>query len=227
MKKIAVVIPVFNVEKYIGKCLDSVINQTIGITNLQVIVINDGSSDESLKIVENYQQIYPDCFIVKTQINQGLSAARNSGMEYINAEYTLFLDSDDLLEEVACENLYKYAHQKKADLVIARMKSFPEGVDSTVFGFMLDRTQKIDFNDKTILLPLSAGGKLYYSNSLRDIRFNSQLKIKEDVEFNIRYLLKNHEIYFLNESLYLYRQRTEQNSIMDLAFRKSENYFNY
>ena len=95
MKKIAIVIPVFNVEKYIGKCLDSVINQTIGITNLQVIVINDGSSDESLKIVENYQQIYPDCFIVKTQINQGLSAARNSGMEYINAEYTGFRVCDD------------------------------------------------------------------------------------------------------------------------------------
>lgn len=226
MKKVAIIIPVFNIERYIAECLDSVINQSIGLEHLQVIVVNDGSTDQSLNIVEKYQQQYPDVFLVKSQLNQGLSGARNTGMDYIDAEFTMFLDGDDLLEKTACERLVKCAQTNQCDMVIGKMENFPEkGVFE--FGYRFKSSSWIDLTKKNIEIPLSAGGKFYRSTYLEDMRFNAALKIQEDVEFNLKFLLKYKLVYFLHEIVYLYRQRPEQNSLFNNVYIKPANYINF
>ena len=91
MPKISIIVPVYNVENYIKKCLDSIFDQTY--KDYEVIVVNDGTKDNSMNIVNNYK------VKIVTQKNQGLSAARNHGVEKAKGEYLIFLDSDDYLDK--------------------------------------------------------------------------------------------------------------------------------
>ena len=116
MPKISIVIPVYNVEKYLEKCLDSVEKQTL--SDIEVIIVDDGSPDESFKIYEKYVERDPRFKALRKE-NGGVSRARNTGMELATGEYMLFIDSDDWMEEDACEILYNEAVAKRADMVIA------------------------------------------------------------------------------------------------------------
>ena len=105
MVKVSVIIPVYNVEQYLKECLDSVINQTL--KDIEIICINDGSTDGSLKILEKYESL-DDRIVVFSQENSGLSATRNKGMQLSSGEYVYFMDSDDYLELNALEELYNF-----------------------------------------------------------------------------------------------------------------------
>ena len=110
--KISVVIPVYNVERYIGDCLDSLVHQTLGIENIQVIVVNDCTPDGSMAIVEEYSRKYPSIQVVEHEYNQGQGAARNTGLQYVKGEYITFVDSDDFIShntyEICLEKFEKY-----------------------------------------------------------------------------------------------------------------------
>lgn len=94
--KFSVIVPIYNVEDYLDETIDSVINQDIGFKeNIQLILVNDGSEDDSEKICLKYKKMYPDNVIYVKQNNQGVSAARNTGIRYIEGKYTNFLDADD------------------------------------------------------------------------------------------------------------------------------------
>ena len=95
MPKISVIVPIFNVEKYLKECLESIINQTF--KDIEIICINDGSTDNSLDILNQYAE-KDNRIKVITQSNQGLSAARNTGIKYANGEYISFIDSDDYID---------------------------------------------------------------------------------------------------------------------------------
>ena len=109
MSKFSIIIPVYNVEKYIKKCLDSVFNQTF--KDYEVIVVNDGSKDNSIDVVKKY-----DVKLIN-QENMGLSAARNTGVEQATGEYILFLDSDDYIDKDLLEELNKSIEENNPDLV--------------------------------------------------------------------------------------------------------------
>lgn len=111
---ISVIIPVYNVEKYLVDCLESVVNQTVSFN--QIIIINDGSTDNSLSICEQYQKKYDNVFMY-SQENQGLAAARNKGMEFVNSEYLIFLDSDDYLAVDTVERLKYWIKKDSLDVV--------------------------------------------------------------------------------------------------------------
>ena len=96
MPKVSVIVPVYNVEKYLNKCLDSLINQTFN--DFEIIIINDGSPDDSKQIIEKYKSKYNDFIKVINQSNQGLSASRNNGLKIASGAYIMFADSDDYLE---------------------------------------------------------------------------------------------------------------------------------
>lgn len=102
--KISVIVPVYNTEKYIEKCLLSLINQTF--TGMEIIVVNDGSPDGSKKIILQLQEEYPDRIIYLEKENGGLSDARNFGMNYAKGDYITFVDSDDYIDEDAYERMY-------------------------------------------------------------------------------------------------------------------------
>ncbi len=115
--KVSVIIPVYNVEKYLGKCLDSIINQTL--KEIEIIVIDDGSTDKSHNILEKYSNKDNRIKMI-TQENQGLSGARNTGVENAKGEFLSFIDSDDYIKEDMLEKMYDKAQEEKSDIVICR-----------------------------------------------------------------------------------------------------------
>ena len=106
MKKISVIVPVYNVEKYLSECLDSVLSQDE--KDIEVICVNDGSTDKSLEILKEYKE-KDDRIIIVTQDNKGLAEARNSGLNVAKGEYIFFLDSDDKMREGTLSKLYSTA----------------------------------------------------------------------------------------------------------------------
>ncbi len=115
MAKVSVIVPIYNVEKYISKCLDSLDNQTL--KDIQIILVNDGSKDSSGKIAEEYSKKNPNKFIYVKKQNGGLSSARNYGLRYATGEYLCFLDSDDYIEPNTYEVMYEKAILENSDYV--------------------------------------------------------------------------------------------------------------
>ena len=113
MKKVSIIIPIYNVEEYLSQCLDSIVNQTY--SNLEVILINDGSTDNCLEICNKYINKYNWKLINKK--NGGLSSARNAGLKEFTGDYVYFIDSDDWIKEDMIEVLVSLLENKKADIV--------------------------------------------------------------------------------------------------------------
>ena len=113
MVKVSVIVPVYNGEKYLTQCLDSIINQTL--EDIEIISINDGSEDNSLSILERYASMDNRIKIISTE-NRGLGAARNSGLELATGEYVAFVDADDWIDKETYEQLY--SKSASSDLVI-------------------------------------------------------------------------------------------------------------
>lgn len=124
--KISVIIPVYNTGKYLKRCLDSIINQNF--KEIEIIIVNDCSSDNSLGIIKNYQKKDSRIILINKGKNEGLSAARNSGIKIAKGEYILHIDSDDWVEQNYFRDMYKYAQKEKADIVISDFyKEFENG----------------------------------------------------------------------------------------------------
>ena len=115
MVKISVIIPIFNTRKFLNKCLDSLLNQSL--TDIEIICVDDGSTDNSLKILKSYAN-KDDRVKVLTRENNGAGAARNLGLKYVNGKYILFVDSDDWFEEDGLKLLYDKAEQLNVDILL-------------------------------------------------------------------------------------------------------------
>ena len=129
MTKVSVVIPVYNVERYLSKCLDSVINQTM--EDIEIICVNDGSTDNSLKILKEYAEKDNRIRIID-QKNKGLGAARNVGVSYSCSEYIMFLDSDDYLIENAVGLLYRNIIKNKTDIASMSAIAFADADEKEI-----------------------------------------------------------------------------------------------
>lgn len=118
MKKISVIVPVYNVEDLLSKCLDSLVNQTFD--DYEVIVVNDGSPDNSQNIIDDYYNRYPNIIKSLKKENGGLSSARNYGLKYTEGEYVLYVDSDDYVSNDILEKMYSVAVRDNSDIVVCR-----------------------------------------------------------------------------------------------------------
>ncbi len=115
MTKISVIVPVYNVEAYLPKCISSLVKQTF--TDFEVILVNDGSTDSSAELCESYADQYPLLIKSYTKPNGGLSDARNFGMQYATGQYVMFLDSDDHLAPNALTNMYALTNEGNKKIV--------------------------------------------------------------------------------------------------------------
>lgn len=120
MAKISIVIPVYNGEQYIGRCLDSVFNQTFD--EVKIIAINDGSKDNSLKLLRAYEKKYPKKIEVHTQRNAGVAKTRNKGIELTRTKYLMFMDQDDFIDPDYCQTFYEAAEEGNYDVVLGGFK---------------------------------------------------------------------------------------------------------
>ena len=142
--KISIIIPVYNAEKYLEQCLDSVLAQTL--TSFEVICINDGSTDSSLEILKHYQE-RDSRFTIFDIPNGGVSNARNKGLEYAKGEFVTFLDSDDWLDVNFCEKLYNTAKDENADIVMCSYCKEYQG--QTIIAHALEK-ERIVFDRELI-----------------------------------------------------------------------------
>lgn len=129
MIKVSIIVPVFNVSKYLRKCLDSLVHQTL--QEIEILVVNDGSTDKSQIIIDEFRERFP--FIIKafTKENGGLSDARNFGLERARGEFIGFVDSDDFVSPPMFEDMYKLAIKHAAEIVICNLQKVNEGGNVT------------------------------------------------------------------------------------------------
>lgn len=121
MPKVSVIIPVYNAEKYLGKCLNSVVNQTL--EDIEIVCVNDCSSDKSLDILKEYAQKYHKIKVIDCTVNGGESVARNIGLRNVTGNYVAFVDNDDVIDLDFYEKLYKRAIETNADITKAEFYS--------------------------------------------------------------------------------------------------------
>lgn len=179
---VSVIIPCYNVEKYVGKCLESLIKQTK--KELEFIVIDDGSTDSTDKVIKEYQIKDKRIKYFKNR-NHGIGYTRNYGIDRANGEYILFVDSDDYIEEDTCEYLYNKAKKDNLDLVICDF--YRETEDGKLTEEKLMEFENTNLKETSQLISninLSPWNKLYKTSLIRDnnIRFIENLKY-EDAPF--------------------------------------------
>ena len=213
MVKVSVIIPVYNVEKYLSKCLDSVIGQTF--KDIEIICVNDGSTDNSSKILETYQA-KDDRMKVITQKNGGLFSARHSGMKLAEGEFILFVDSDDWIDPTLIEKAVENIEKSNAEVLIfgaysVKNNTPTKGMYSTekIPNSCKNKTVLLkDFEDNLFCFPPTAWTKLYRKKFLDDntIRFQ-EIRNGEDQLFYLHMLLTAKSIYVLNENLYYYLKK--------------------
>ncbi len=225
--KISVIIPIYNTAKYLPACLDSIINQTY--KNLEIILIDDGSTDDSSKIINDYAKKDKRIKTVH-QENAGQSAARNKGLDLTTGDYIYFTDSDDEIDLTFLEK---------------HIKSFKKDTSLTVCGIHYKRLNQDSVNDVYInplrsrkpkedkkaylLYLLAVDGRMYSStNKLFDakiaktLRFDTSLNFAEDTKFVYDYLAqKSGEPSFILEPLYIYNFGTETSTIKHSATKWS------
>ena len=197
---VSVIVPVYNVEQYLDRCIDSIVRQTH--CNIQIILVDDGSFDKSPQICDRWEQ-RDSRIIVVHKNNGGQSEARNYGLDIAVGEYILFVDSDDYIDENLVEDLLKEAVYRLADVVIARhqktngVKDLPftgdvvEGSGVEILALMLN---KYDW---------APWGKLFKSSLFKNLRFIQGI-IYEDFELMPRIMLSCSKAVFYNKSYYYY-----------------------
>lgn len=222
MEKISIIIPVYNVEKYLKMCLDSVINQTY--QNLEIILINDGSTDNSGKICEEYKRADSRIILIHKE-NEGLSMARNTGLDIASGEYISFVDSDDYISRNMVETLYNRLLETQSDMAVCSIQYVDEAGKNLYSNFTFD----------DIVLGQNEFWKLYSStghtecvvawNKLYKREILEQLyypkgRIRED-EFLLPYIVERcFRICTVSDRLIFYRQRND--SIMGYESQKSK-----
>lgn len=205
MPELSIIIPVYNIEKYLAECLSSVLAQTLEA--LEIICINDGSKDRSLQILKEFAEKDSRIKIID-QKNQGVSAARNAGLAIAQGKYVGFVDGDDTIENVFFEKLMFAAENSNTDAVYSKSS---ESQDFQMFKPMMDKAVL-----QGIVLPLffkedslnAVWNKIYRNKIIQEnnIRFPLGTQHGEDAQFNIEFLMKASRISFLDYCGYHYRE---------------------
>lgn len=208
-KKVSIIVPVYNVELYIEDCLNSLLNQTY--SNYEIILINDGSTDNSIEICSKYSDKKIKIF---NQNNKGVSIARNVGISLATGQYIMFVDADDMVFENYIENLITSIEETNTDMVVC--------------GYTKEKTELVNkknsqeikgeiINANTMLENMMANNlqegylwnKIFKKSIINDnsLEFKEGVNVWEDLYFVIEYLSKSNKIFAINEKLYYYRTR--------------------
>lgn len=187
--KISVIVPAYNSEAFLRETLDCLINQTL--KDIQIIVVNDGSTDSTADIIEEYAAKHPNILPVY-QENAGVSAARNNGIARSEGKYTMFLDSDDLITEDTLENVFAALEETNADMAVFRVMRFGFGGEEyNPIVEALAKESEINCFDKRLLWNFLVANKCYRTDMLKNsgVRFPA-LKYSEDGAFLMQFIYK-------------------------------------
>ena len=216
MKKVSVVVPCYNTAKYLGKCMEHLLHQTIGIENIEIILVDDASTDdgETWELITEFETQYPDVIIaVSLEQNLRQGGARNAGISYAGGEYLIFCDADDWLLEETLEHCYRAAKEYDADVVEFMIKDvndheclvpLEKGEGSRLIEINTEEERKkflLEVNDQ---ISLGSQKKLYRLSLLKDnhIAF-AEHRIFEEPSFMLPVKMYERKHYYLDEYLYI------------------------
>ncbi len=190
MKQVSVIIPCYNAEKYIRRCLDSLIGQTIGVDNLEIITVNDASTDGTLDVLLEYESKYPDSMIViNCEENHKQGAARNLGLTYASADYVGYVDADDWCEPDMYRIMYQAACQYDCDIVQCNYVR-----DDGLGGLLADRNDASEVSAKYIVLD--------DKNRSHQFAFGDVLRTEAWSKLCKKEMLIHNDIYFMEGVIY-------------------------
>jgi len=216
-KLVSVIIPIYNVERYLRRCVDSVLNQTY--KNLEIILIDDGSTDDGGRICDEYSEEDQRVVCIH-KTNGGLSDARNAGLDIASGEYLMFVDSDDWIHRKTIEILVTVLEKNNADLSFCCEEKVADfKIDKQILDIacVIDSCQEIAIRDFVKESFVTAWGKVYKSYIWNELRFPIG-KVHEDEFVFHRFSFKANKIMQCKETLYYYYQRP--NSIIHTVDEK-------
>ena len=206
--RVSIIIPVYNVEKYLQECLSSIINQTF--QDLEIIIINDGSTDSSLNIINEFLKIDPRIIVVDKK-NEGYGKAINTGISLAKGEYIGIIESDDFVDNNMFERLYSIANKNKCDVVKSCWYNYKNGIDK-FFSFIPED----DYNN--ILYPRQNSSIFYSQNSVWSAIYRRSFLLEnniffletpgasfQDVSFSYKVWLMAKKVFFIKEAFVHYR----------------------
>lgn len=222
---ISVIVPVYNVSAYLAESLESVLGQTIGLENIEIILVDDGSTDNTADICKHYTTKFPDSIRYVAQRNKGVAAARNKGMSMALGRYINFFDADDIWQREAYTQLVKFLDEHtEIDVVAAKVKLFDGSIDEHPLSYKFNRTRVIDLDkepDNPLMHIISC---VIRRSSLEDKRFDERLKITEDAKLLSDILLEKKRYGIIASTQYNYRKRGNKSSAID-GSRTNKDYY--
>ena len=227
--KFSVVMPIYNVEKYLADAIESLINQSIGFEeNIELVIVDDGSPDNSKDIALKYQEEYPNNIKVFSKSNGGQASAFNFGLKHINGKYVSFLDSDDYLSSNALWDVCDFfeEHFDEIDLVSIPMRFFERTTGEHILNYKFDSTRVIDLIEEPYYPQLSISSSFIKSETLKNFEFNTELIAAFDALMVNQILLMKKKMGVINSSTYYYRKREDFNSTID-TYKQDKKYFTH
>ena len=211
MKKISIIVPAYNVEKYVEKCIQSLINQSY--KNIEIILVDDGSNDRSNKIIDEYAKVDSRILTIH-QKNKGVSAARNAGLKVATGEYVGFVDPDDYVDYQMYETMLKKIELNMSDLAVCGFSKVTELSDKEEIFEIKDELLSpkkcvedlFDFRGGYAIKP-SVWNKLFRRDKIGDLKFDENIGISEDLKFVVQYILKCNSIVYVKQAFYKNLQR--------------------
>lgn len=204
--KLSIIIPVYKVEEYVENCLKSIVAQDIPTDDYEIIVINDGSPDKSKEIILNFQKNQPNLIFID-QENQGVSVARNRGLEVAKGDYILFVDPDDTIEENSLRTILQHANEKAIDIMYLGLNSYDEeGRFLNSYPPVGDENTIADgFSHERRTFPAT----LYKSSCIGSIRFTKGILRGQDSVFNAMVQSNAQRCTCFRKPYYKYTQRQD------------------
>jgi glycosyltransferase involved in cell wall biosynthesis len=208
--KISIIVPVYNAEKHLKECLDSIINQTL--KEIQIIIINDGSTDNSKEIILDYVAKDKRVTFIDSE-NEGVSAARNKGIEKSSGRYIGFVDADDYIAPGMYQRLFEIAEENKSAIVICNAthvdekREFSKRLQLENETFLIRDKAPLILDFLRFKYDSANWNKMYDSNIIKQhhLKFDNRLAIWEDLLFNLKFIVYTDKITTLSEALYYYR----------------------
>lgn len=215
----SVIIAAYNSDLYLKKAVDSIINQSLGFEkNIQIIIVNDGSTDNTEEICLKYRVKYPQNIkYISTKSSFGPAHARNQGLKEVRGKYVNFLDSDDFITPNTFKDVYHFfeGHYNEIDIVSIPIYYFGAKKGNHPLNFKFKRTRVVDLIKQPDFIQLSAPSSFFKAEAIKNIKFNVKLQTAEDAFFVNQVLLDKLKLGLVKKGAYYYRKYEAKNSLLD------------
>ena len=221
MAKVSIIVPIYNSGKYLKKCLDSIINQTL--EDIEIILVDDNSTDNSLEIARYYEKNDPRIKVINIDENKGPGFCRNVGIASANSKYIGFVDSDDYIDSEMYKKLFTNAIRNNVEIATC---------DANKMFLGINHGKEISEKEKTVIIPKEASyyltqvnvacwNKIFKHDYIDNFYFSESLKY-EDYPFTIKAIGNANKIYILREPLYFHRERLD--SLSHLEYKELDSH---